>query len=102
MELTEGRKTKCWNCFFCAYSTFYACICFSSGPSGILAGNRIHVLGQRANMETAAVISGTTVGALSSPTSKNKVTHTNIRVSHYSVSPSMLNIKAFTFITLSA
>lgn len=36
------------------------------GPASFLAGNWVHVIGQRAVMETPAVVSGTTFRALDS------------------------------------
>lgn len=55
---------------------------FAPGPSGFLAGNRLHVLGQRTDMETAAVISGATSGAFSAPIS-NTNTQTIIMASQH-------------------
>lgn len=47
----------------------YVFTCLSPGPSYFLAGNRLHVLGQWADMETPAVFSGATSGAFNTPTS---------------------------------
>lgn len=61
----------------------YVVACFLPGPSGFLAGNRLHVLGQRADMETAAVISGTTSGAFSAPTSNTNTPATTMTSQHF-------------------
>lgn len=80
---------------FYFYIHVFACLCLSPGPSGFLAGNGLHVLGQRADMETAAVISGATSGALITPTS-NTHTHTHWPLTIFCFSL-MLNIIVYSF-----
>lgn len=61
------------HCTFCVLlPTYILCLsdlCILPGPSYFLAGNRLHVPGQRADLETTAVIPGTTSRAFSAPTS---------------------------------
>lgn len=63
---------------FCVFIIAYIFVFFRwflfPGSTCLLAGNGLHVLGQRADMETTAVISGTTSRAFNTLTS-NARTH---------------------------
>lgn len=79
LSIHVGPCVFIWTLYLFVYlytHTFLClCCCLLSGPSCFLAGNRLHVLGQRADMETTAVISGTASRAFNTPTSN---THTPV------------------------